>query len=82
MVLGADDMIIYSNFGFNILEVSYFRVSDLQGVKIYVFPLTLPGHSYSSTATTVLPVIKYTFEVWWDLTMINLLLAIYCIVRH
>jgi len=42
-VVGVDDVIIQSNFGFNILGVS-----DLQGVKMSIFPLLV-------IVTTVLP---------------------------
>jgi len=43
MVVGVDDLIIQSKFGFNILEVS-----DLRGGQNFHFPIDFAGYRYNS----------------------------------
>jgi len=56
-LVGVDDVIIHSNFGFNISGVS-----DLMGWYKFPFLIDFAGHRYNSAAATAQPVIRHTLN--------------------
>ena len=59
MVVGVHDVIIHSNFGFNI-----FRSFRSTGGRNFRFPIDFAGHRYNSADATAQPVIIGTADIY------------------
>jgi len=65
MVVGVDDVIIQSNFGFNI-----FRGLRSTGGQNFHFPIDFAGHHYNSAAANAQPMINFYFTSQTAVTML------------